>query len=233
MEGSEWGRLPPELWNKVIGYLIANDGFYANPDLCIHLHEIPDASPVLNDHLYKLSRKDWSFKHVFSSCWKDATVLGVMVYAACKYNDIHYDSYTNEDFIIVRTHHRRSISLKESNYDWSSDLPHGIRFQEIGKYQCMRVWFPGWCEKLGGMHIQHRDLRRYVHERRAIGLRFGTLLITIIDLHALFGDGKERKEYKSFPRHGTVESSTFFDDIRRDYGRDWAFRFCSLLSIGC
>jgi len=42
MEGSEWGRLPPEMWNKVIVYLILNDGFYANPELLGILDQIAD-----------------------------------------------------------------------------------------------------------------------------------------------------------------------------------------------
>jgi hypothetical protein len=43
MEVSEVGRLPPELWNKVIRYLIFNDGFYRNPELLGILDQIPDA----------------------------------------------------------------------------------------------------------------------------------------------------------------------------------------------
>jgi hypothetical protein len=36
-------HLPPELWYKVLTYLVANDGFYENPDLLEILSQIPEA----------------------------------------------------------------------------------------------------------------------------------------------------------------------------------------------
>jgi hypothetical protein len=144
MEDSEVGRLPPELWDKVIFYLIHNNGFYENLELLGILYKIPDAVGILNDAFTYIS---------FDTCWRTTAFEFTSSHAHLNYRRTFgptttYRIYENNMELEISVPRRYSFLIIrecESGYSWRTpneickdlaklygkigSLPHGIRIQ--------------------------------------------------------------------------------------------------------
>jgi hypothetical protein len=196
-------RLPPELWDKIVWYLICNDGFVSNLGLLHLLYQIPDAIYGLERHMgywpefedvdadlihchYKTPIKTLKFMHKYRP----------NKYGVC----IELNIYIHKDFIYIEEDEREGLRRGEwDGYDEMEDfsrlygsldtLPHGIRItlESIEHPWCLRIVYPSRNEN-GELYMRSAHVDKHVVE---CDETTGRLYVsyTLIDLRHIHSEG--------------------------------------------
>jgi hypothetical protein len=223
MEDSEAGRLPPELWNKVIQYLILNDGFYENPRLIDFLYEIPDASSVAHLHVTRLQDLSTNWRYGLY------TALGIMDCVTKSVSAYSFEMLMGSQYIVIKerlgiTNIREKYKDLHTTIDYFyRDLRYttkGIQFRaESRKFpRNLLLIYPLWDEEARQIRMRTFRAKKLIFDR---GNRGYYTTITVIFLDDLYtATSKEQKRF-SYRREGfriAEHGSDIMQSLRDKFG---------------